>query len=562
MDVFICKNETEVVGENANTYHRSIMKKSILIIGVILGFISHCNSQNFPFLTKNINTLVSSGIYINGSYFVVGNYADTNFSRVGISSYVSKTKDFKLPFSTSEININSEEWYNIIANPSVKIKASDRGILSTGYSSDTFDRTYSVLHIQDTNGIVALHKRYLMGSGDYAIAPGAALETRNKDLLIVGKRKYNQLYFIRTDDTGAIKYSKNINVLWGTFGWPHSVIELDSGDFMIAVDDFYDPGTWPPIGADLPIKTILIKTDSTGTEKWRWMDSSNSSSASHSFQKTMDGGYVSCGKEITVRDSINNTVGYQGLMIKWDSAFNEVFRFTNQNTMSTNGGGEFFDVVETFNGDFVICGRGGDNFTYHESNSGFMLKLDKEGNIKWRKFYRSQRYDGAFNDHYLYDLDVLPNGDIVAVGEINPQGGSEIGQQGWLLRVDSNGCVVDTNWCGYDNIEIEPTYSVAANHILEIYPNPSSEIINLKMNEFEHLKMRGTKIEIYDAMGRAILKYKIATSQEQPIGFRNDSQGNELSLQINISDFNTGLYFVRILDKNNIEIANGKFVKE
>ena len=539
------------------------MKGIIFILLFILGINSEADAQNFPFLTKNINTLVSSGIYINGNYFIVGYYADTNFNRLGISSYVSKTQDFKLPFSTSEININSEEWHNLIANSGQNLKASSKGILSTGYSSDTFDRTFAVLHIQDTNGIVALDKKYLMGSGDYAIAPGAALETRNKDLLIVGKRKYNQLYFIRTDDTGAIKYSKNINVLWGSFGWPHSVVELDSGDFMIAVDDFYDPVT-PPIGAALPIKTILIRTDSTGNEKWRWMDTSNSSSASHSFQKTMNGGYVSCGKQITER--VENVVNYNNLVIQWDSSFQPVKKII---LGDTSGSSEYTSLCQLSNGDLIAVGTSSYLSAYSFYNGlpfngifGIITKLDKEGNLIWSKQYATSRYNTVYDHHQLYDVSILPNGDIVAVGEINPHGGSEIGQQGWLLRVDSNGCVVDTAWCGYDNIEIEPTYSVAANHVLEMYPNPSSEIINLKMAEFGNLKMKDIKIEIYNTIGKAILQQKIATSQEQPIGFRNVSQGNDFSLQINISDFNTGLYFVRILDKNNIEIANGKFVKE
>jgi len=535
------------------------MKGFIFILLFILGINSDTNAQNFPFLTKNINTLVDACVTINASTFIVGAYADTTFGRTGISSYISKTSSYQLPFNTFEININSEEWDNAISTPYMKAKAIDRGILSTGYSSDTFDRTFAVLHIQDTNGTVALDKRYFMGSGDYAIAPGAALETRNKDLLIVGKRKYNQLYFIRTDDTGAIKYSKNINVLWGSFGWPHSVIELDSGDFMIAVDDFYDPGTWPPIGADLPIKTILIKTDSTGTEKWRWMDTSNSYSQSHSLQRLSNGNYVSCGKFIFER--IWNIVRYDGSIALWDRNFNLLWE--KQIKRGIESGGELLDMMELPDGGFIACGFGGESYdTSSILSGGWLVKTDINGNIVWSKHYRTTKYMDENNDHKLYDLDVLPNGDIVAIGEINPQGGSEIGQQGWLLRVDSNGCVVDTAWCGYDNIEIEPSYSNVANSILEIYPNPSSQIINLKMNEFGNLKMRGTKIEIYDAMGRAILQQKIATSQEQPIGFRNDSQGNDLSLQINISDFTTGLYFVRILDKNNIEIGNGKFVKE
>jgi hypothetical protein len=49
--------------------------------------------------------------------------------------------------------------------------------------------------------------------------------------------------------------------------------------------------------------------------------------------------------------------------------------------------------------------------------------------------------------------------------------------------------------------------------------------VNLKMEEFVNLKISDVKFEIYDAMGRATLRLKIATSQEQPFGFRNDSRG-------------------------------------
>jgi hypothetical protein len=45
------------------------------------------------------------------------------------------------------------------------------------------------------------------------------------------------------------------------------------------------------------------------------------------------------------------------------------------------------------------------------------------------------------------------------------------------------------------------------------------------MEEFVNLKISDVKFEIYDAMGRATLRLKIATSQEQPVGFRNDSRG-------------------------------------
>jgi hypothetical protein len=100
------------------------------------------------------------------------------------------------------------------------------------------------------------------------------------------------------------------------------------------------------------------------------------------------------------------------------------------------------------------------------------------------------------------------------------------------------------------------------NNELKIFPNPANEIINLTMDEFENLKMGNIKVEVYDAMGSLYFQEQIATSQKQPVGSRNDSQGHDVSLQLNISKLGTGLYFVRVLDKGNKPIGSGKFVKE
>ena len=171
----------------------------------------------------------------------------------------------------------------------------------------------------------------------------------------------------------------------------------------------------------------------------------------------------------------------------------------------------------------------------------------------WRKFYKPYGYQSFDYFFRLYDLDVLANGDIIAVGEYDPPGHILIPQQGWLLRVDSNGCIVDSNWCGFSSIEVEPYPSMNKNNELKIFPNPSNEIINLTMDEFENLKIRDVKVEVYDAMGRSI---QIDVIQKETSSFR------EMSHQINISKLGSGLYFVRVLNKENKQIGSGKFVKE
>jgi hypothetical protein len=91
------------------------------------------------------------------------------------------------------------------------------------------------------------------------------------------------------------------------------------------------------------------------------------------------------------------------------------------------------------------------------------------------------------------------------------------------------------------------------NNELKIFPNPANEMINLTMDEFENLKIRDVKVEVYDAMGRSI---QIDVIQKETSSFR------EMSHQINISKLVTGLYFVRVIDNENKQIGSGKIVKE
>ena len=75
----------------------------------------------------------------------------------------------------------------------------------------------------------------------------------------------------------------------------------------------------------------------------------------------------------------------------------------------------------------------------------------------------------------------------------------------------------------------------------------------MTLDEMDNLKIGDVKVEVYDAMGRSL---HIDVIQKETSSFR------EMSLQLSISKLGTGLYFVRIMDKENKQIGSGKFVKE
>ena len=87
----------------------------------------------------------------------------------------------------------------------------------------------------------------------------------------------------------------------------------------------------------------------------------------------------------------------------------------------------------------------------------------------------------------------------------------------------------------------------------KIFPNPSSDYINVSISQFENLKIRNCAIQLHDFLGKQINTKVI---QEET------TSGGEINYQINIHELSSGIYFIRILDKENKVIANGKFIKE
>lgn len=75
---------------------------------------------------------------------------------------------------------------------------------------------------------------------------------------------------------------------------------------------------------------------------------------------------------------------------------------------------------------------------------------------------------------------------------------------------------------------------------IELFPNPANEVLNFrnKSNRFDNLK-----IEIFNAVGQ--LKYS-----------------NNLTSQLDISDFRSGVYFVKITDLDKGNVQNHQFIKE
>ena len=199
----------------------------------------------------------------------------------------------------------------------------------------------------------------------------------------------------------------------------------------------------------------------------------------------------------------------------------------------------YFDIYDLFtasNGDIVGCGE-----VYHSAsgaNCGVVIRMSAEGELKWIKMicedYASYSPIWAT---YLWDGAELPNGDLMFTGgTADSTGWSDFPYlypqyDVWLLRLDSDGCLI--NDCEWENDfvleDITPSYVGERPLDFIIKPNPATQLTTLDFGEplKEYAYLRLLSID-----GRSVLERKLPKGQ--------------VSYQLPLTNVPDGLYFVQL----------------
>ena len=127
-------------------------------------------------------------------------------------------------------------------------------------------------------------------------------------------------------------------------------------------------------------------------------------------------------------------------------------------------------------------------------------KVDLNGNLLWHRVYRDFNEDGSPRFKYLYSLTELSDGSIVAGGNAINEIGNLIDYNGWILKVDENGCLTDDD-CENEIVNITTSVKeTVETPLLNLYPNPVEVILNVEISTNYQLE----KIEIIDSKGMLI----------------------------------------------------------
>jgi Secretion system C-terminal sorting domain len=348
------------------------------------------------------------------------------------------------------------------------------------------------------------------------------IETSDFGFLITGQivdnpMTYGDIFILKTDSVG--------NYLWhSTFGGAG----YDAGFSSVETPDkgFLTWG-WTRsfgFGSSSNRDDFLVKWDSIGNYQWHKTYGTSLDEYAVCINKLNDGNFIIGSAQYnSVTDILN------GKLKKIDSAGNIIW----QNLYSTKS--TFWWVSELINYDIVVVGS---SRQANNKDDGLIIITDSSGTQKWRRQYR------VGNDHcYFRDVDATSDGGFVCAGFVfdGPSGN----QDGWILKLDSLGCLVGN--CGLPTGLFETNPS--STYQIQVFPNPIIDRAIIKVEGLNHeILQESFLIQVYDLTGKLV--------QSPRTGFLISETGFEF--EFNKRELKPGLYIIAISTYNGENIGRIK----
>jgi len=310
----------------------------------------------------------------------------------------------------------------------------------------------------------------------------------------------------------------------------------------------------------------IRKADANGDQVWETgsYETPGLSSDAYSVIETSDGGYAMCGQKIMAGfddmffvAKVNANGGNEWTKTKGNPNFNDgafelintsdnnlvVVGYTSPNgsihsiwLIKYNVGGtelwsklynkgaftEGMSVAQTSDNGFIILGHNYDfNMTHSEIN---LIKTNANGVEQWSKVYGV----GAFS--FGKSICAANDGGYVFLGECNFSM-TTFESNPYLVKTDANGSV------GFLDI-----FKESGN--VSIFPSPATDFITAKL-QFTNLD-GNIEVAVYDLMGKIVY---------------NKILGKHISeVKIDIQNYKSGVYFLKLSAQNSTEIYSSKFV--
>ncbi len=360
----------------------------------------------------------------------------------------------------------------------------------------------------------------------------AVTQTLDNNYMIMGSYFLDSNYYYTDIRPYLIKIDKNGNVLWRKL-YPNLLTAFDiaatsdSGFVFTAVRSGY-------------IGSFICKTDKNGNIDW--------------FKQQINTPFLACYDLTVNNDNIVSVVPfeYSGNSDPYEFLFGLNITKTNSISGQIIWTKQYIPMITVQNPtlhqhievevdqyDNIIIAATGTALNYDSSAvsyKGFLMKLNSNGDSLWSHFYAGRN---IFEQHSQFnDLVLTDDGGILTGGFWNPPYMNYM-QGAWLVKTDSMG-----NAPGMFTVGIEEGELIIKNVELKIFPNPTSDNLNLLMQENPKDDLQ---LEIYNISGQLVMQQQLPAFEKEH--------------RVNVQHLQSGVYLVKLVSDSQVVYSN-KIIKE
>lgn len=509
-------------------------KIQILIFSMLLKMIAAQDLNAQPYINKlyDFNTTNDWGHSIfpqsDGSYFILGLNFKNNQSGISANiisadgNSVSQKKEIYRQYAASiysgtagrQKNINNYKYLIplTVVSPQPNLDYGNYYRSGIAVLDSHGDTVFTKLYTDSSKYKEIIYDCYLMPDSGYLVAGG-------RNAVHTNKTNYKGLLY-RTNSKGEILWEKeytNANDCE-----INSVQLTKDGDILIGIHCL----ELATLGQDAFYKYrplfILADSSNGAIKKYDIYTSGYAGGALNgggNIFEDKNGGYFHWGQiDYIYSTPLEHPYNFPPYFARIDTDF----QFTSTKVFQPVLGGShrwIFSVEQTSDSGYIMMGSA----QIIDSAGGYFgwaARMNKNGFVLWDNYYI---IDAAF-DGYLVDAAELPDGGFVFTGSHTDNSIQPRTQDMWIVRVDSNGCIVPG--CAPTTVK---EISLKEEVPIDIYPNPTTGNFNIS-------SIASGKLYIFSYDGRHVANFKIV-------------QG---ITSLNLPDkLNSGVYIARFVTTDN-----------
>lgn len=339
-------------------------------------------------------------------------------------------------------------------------QTTDGGSVLVSYSPSTDgnvtgnhgDGDYWVVKL-DNSGNIQWQKSLGGSNYDY---PYAIQQTSDGGYIVAGRTQsndgdvtgyhgsvYSDFWVVKLDANGNIQWQKSIG--GNSEDVAYSIKQTSDGGYIVAGESSSTDGD--AIG-HLPYNNTdlwIVKINSTGNIQWQKSFGGYGTEAAFDVKQTSDGGYIVAGATDSNSGDVTLLYGeYDYWVLKLDSSGNLQW----QKTFGGSGTDNAQSVIQTSDGGYMVAGFSrSDNGLVHDhygnlyTNDAWIIKLDTNGNIIWKK-----SKGGTGNDVANF-IKEMPDGGYVFSGYSSSDDGDAAGNPTgsanfWIVKINNSGNLI------------------------------------------------------------------------------------------------------------------------